>query len=745
MSFLNPLYLIGLAASALPVLFHLFARRRSRRVEFSSLRFLQKLEKTSMRAVRIRQILLLIVRTLLITAVVLAFARPALRGYLGGFFGSSHANTSMVFLVDNSASMSRSDDRGELLKQARESASSLVNLISEGDEATVIPLASIERGKDYRPLHNKRDVLNALAEIKIADRGAGLSDGLRMASSVLAQSHNVNKEVYLLSDGQARNLREEGGAIDSTKAMKLFDASTKCFTMTLGQGEKLQGRNLALDSLRPTTTVFEPGRPVTFEGWVRNTTADAASNIVLSLFYNDERVAQKTIANIAGHATERVELQGPLRGAGRIAVRAELESDALPFDNARYSVVDVPASRRIGIFTEDPSQATFATLALSQALTQSNVGLPFATDVRRMPELRTLATFPDRYDAVLILLGPSTIEGPDASALKSYLANGHGAGVFLMPGLDVPATNKAFATIGFPPIVAKEGTLSDAAHYQSFAQFDFRHPFFEGMFEAISTSDGTLRGIESPKIYEYYSMRQNGAEPLIKLSNGFAFLTEMHIGTGDAFIFAIPPTLQFSDFPRKSIFLPVIRRTAAYASAIHTRTGDNVKNQFVTTEPFEVELPSTRDKKEAGVSSTVLIKGPGGLSERAPVLIGADGRSFIHVDAANVAGNYTAYRDAEAREPIAAFAVNISSDESDLRTSSDKDLNDFLIARMLASKPVVVRLVPNARDLPKIVDQSRYGVELWQSMLIAALLLAIIELIIAREGGQRIPLVPVAA
>src|ERR1700733_1841241 len=146
MNFLNPLFLFGLAASSLPVLFHLFAKKRSRRVEFSSLRFLQKLEKTSMRAVKIRQLLLLIIRTLLVTAIVLAFARPALRGYLGSFFGSSHANTSMVFLLDNSASMSRSDERGELLKQSKDAASTIAGMLGAGDDATVIPLAAIERG-----------------------------------------------------------------------------------------------------------------------------------------------------------------------------------------------------------------------------------------------------------------------------------------------------------------------------------------------------------------------------------------------------------------------------------------------------------------------------------------------------------------------------------------------------------------------------------------------------------------------
>jgi hypothetical protein len=207
MTFLNPFVLFGLAAASLPVLFHLFARRRSRRVEFSSLRFLQKLEKTSMRAVKLRQWLLLLIRTLLIACLVMAFARPALRGYLGSFFGASHANSSVVYLIDNSASMTRSDESGALLVQAKRSAQAIAGLMQQGDEATVIPLASLERGKEYTPLHTKQDVLRAIEDVRAADRPAELDDGLRVASAVLSRSVNVNKELYLLTDAKSRNLR----------------------------------------------------------------------------------------------------------------------------------------------------------------------------------------------------------------------------------------------------------------------------------------------------------------------------------------------------------------------------------------------------------------------------------------------------------------------------------------------------------------------------------------------------------
>jgi hypothetical protein len=270
MTFLNPFALFALAAASLPILFHFFAQRRSRRVEFTSLRFLEKLEKTSMRTVKLKQWLLLIIRTLLIICLVLAFSRPALRGYLGNFFGSSHANSTLVLLIDNSASMSRSDEHGELLKQAKEASTEIARLMEDGDEAAVIPMGSIEPGKQYPTFHTKSEVLKAIDEVKLSDRPAQLSDALSLASATLARSQNVNREVYLLSDGQKRNLltsQDASGANDSAR-IKLFDEQAKVFHLELGAQANESASNLSLDSLKVVTTVFEPGRPVEFQAFV---------------------------------------------------------------------------------------------------------------------------------------------------------------------------------------------------------------------------------------------------------------------------------------------------------------------------------------------------------------------------------------------------------------------------------------------------------------------------------------------
>ncbi|MEP7234555.1 MAG: BatA domain-containing protein, partial [Ignavibacteriota bacterium] len=327
MSFLNPYVLFGLIAASFPVLFHFFAQRKARRVEFSSIRFLQKLEKSSMRKVKLRQILLLILRTLLIICLVMAFARPALRGYLGGFFGTSHANTTLVLLIDNSASMSRRDAGGTYFKQAIDAATEISGALEDGDEAVIIPLASLERGKEYPALHGLSEVRSAISGLRIADGSAQIEDGLRIASATLAKSHNVNKELYLIGDAQSRNYKSISTPKpdSATGRLKLFDDRTRLFISDIGEAEKNLGRNLSLDSLKTKTTIFESGRPIEFEAFVRNSGDGASENAVVSLFYNDERVAQRSITGLSKDKTEKLSLSAQPRGAGLVSVRAELE------------------------------------------------------------------------------------------------------------------------------------------------------------------------------------------------------------------------------------------------------------------------------------------------------------------------------------------------------------------------------------------------------------------------------------
>ena len=139
MTFLNPLALIGLLAAAIPIMLHLLNLRKLRTIEFSTLDFLKELQKTRIRRLKLRQLLLLILRTLLVLLVVLAFSRPTLKGTHIRSLGS-HAKTSAVFMIDDSYSMTASDDQGVLLRQAKQAANNLVQLFNDGDEVFLLKL-----------------------------------------------------------------------------------------------------------------------------------------------------------------------------------------------------------------------------------------------------------------------------------------------------------------------------------------------------------------------------------------------------------------------------------------------------------------------------------------------------------------------------------------------------------------------------------------------------------------------------
>src|SRR4030067_3800376 len=138
--FLNPFILFGLVPASIPLLIHLFTRRRLKKVEFSSLQFLKSLEKTRIRQVKLKNILLLLLRTLIVILIVLAFARPALKGELAGL--GKPAATSAVVLIDDSYSLGTQTSQGSLFEIAQKKGAEILNSLSSQDEVAVIYLSN---------------------------------------------------------------------------------------------------------------------------------------------------------------------------------------------------------------------------------------------------------------------------------------------------------------------------------------------------------------------------------------------------------------------------------------------------------------------------------------------------------------------------------------------------------------------------------------------------------------------------
>src|SRR5262245_25567675 len=101
MSLLNPLFLLGLAAVALPVVVHLVRRTKAPRIEFPSLMFVRRIPQKTIRRRQLQNLLLLLLRSLAFLLLVLAFVRP----YFGGSQAEIGGQRASLILLDTSFSM----------------------------------------------------------------------------------------------------------------------------------------------------------------------------------------------------------------------------------------------------------------------------------------------------------------------------------------------------------------------------------------------------------------------------------------------------------------------------------------------------------------------------------------------------------------------------------------------------------------------------------------------------------------
>ena len=137
MSFLTPLFLIGLAGLAVPVLLHLIQRERKQVVQFPSLMFLRRIPYQSVRRRRIHHWLLLMMRLAALALIVFAFARPFFRGAETPASAAGGARE-VVILVDRSYSMGYGDRWSRAIAAAR----SAIESLGPADRVSIVLFAS---------------------------------------------------------------------------------------------------------------------------------------------------------------------------------------------------------------------------------------------------------------------------------------------------------------------------------------------------------------------------------------------------------------------------------------------------------------------------------------------------------------------------------------------------------------------------------------------------------------------------
>jgi len=687
LNFLNSAILLGLAAVLLPLLIHLFTRSKARPVVFSSLRFLRALQNQKIRRVRLRQILLLILRTLIVALLVLGFARPTCRTTASP--QRADAKTSTVIILDHSASMSCQYQGVTSLQTARSAASQFVAAMQPGDELFVVSSNDTTADLWRRAYHDYAIVQKQIDALEPVFTGTDLSGALKFSQNLLMGAHNINKEIVLFSD-----LQKSGFKVDS---LALRDEQLRLFAVPVRPPATA---NLTITSVELKSSILQPGRPVELQVGVSNWSDAPAQNKIVQIFADGRRMAQRVVSLESG--TSAVETFHLLidRG-GWVKGYALLEEDDLSEDNRRYFSFYIPEHIQLAIVGEESRGKAFLSLVMSPD--------PESGDYFKIKSMvpERLLTQPLDSLNVIVLYDLHQLASAVVAKLRDFQEKGGGLVVILGEQTDVRWYNQSFApALGLPLV----GAITEESGPVSIGRSDLEHPIFSGIF---TESEGRFA---SPRFsFALKLLPALNAHTIMSLSNGDPFLVENRNRQGANLLFASSFEPDVSDIAYKTIFAPLIYRSLSYVG-IQSQNRDDA---FRTGDLLRYRLPGQL------LSRKLEMERPGEEVDAVKPVLTAAG-AWIEYQATTLPGVYTLFADG--RE-IAVWAVNIPADEFDLEAVKQADLE----------KRYHMQMVTPPGALADAVKERRMGRELWRYFILAALLLLLTEMLIYREKGEVAP------
>lgn len=691
MNFLNPLALIGLAAASIPLVLHLLNLRRLKTIDFGTLRFLQELQQKQVRKLKLQQLLLLIIRTLLVVFAVLALSRPTIKSSLP-LLGST-SRSSVVILVDNSGSMEAADGGGPRMLQAKRAAREVFSGLRDGDEVVVLPMT----GRDpERRVDFTRTFANADEQIEALHGTGGTSslmESLRAAKQVLSRALHQQKEIYVISDAQTSLTWKDPA--DTSYALA-DDVSV--FLVRIGEGQKGIEQNLSVDSINVVTKLVQPDKPVEIEAFIRNGSERDVQGALVSLAFDGRRIAQIS-ADVAAKSTKRVSLAASPQRYGMISASIELESDAIDRDNIRYAGLLIPRPSRVGLI------GSVADLMLVRTVLSLPGMERFAPSIQTFQTMAQASSVLSQLDVLIITAGEYT--SVDATVLRQFLESGGGAMVFAGAGVQTLTSASGLQ-------LQQERVASAEAPY-AVSTIDKAHPLYSGVF--VSTQDQAAAR-ETSKIVRIQPA--SGGLDIVRTSAG-GLVTEFAVGQGKLMYIAVSPTLEWGTYPLTGLFAATTLRSTMYLVASRDQ---GVYADF--GESVSVPVSAT----VAGQDRFVVQDVESVKQLVAPVRLPSS--TFLSVPPQYQPG--VVKISTTDSTPVTTVTVNAKTAESILTYFASGEWKRN--SQPIIKQQELVAELDAGSSVAKAVQQARTGSELWSLFTILALLMALAEMAIAKFYGR---------
>jgi hypothetical protein len=690
MSFLAPLFLLGLAAIAVPIYVHLIQRERKDIIEFPSLMFIRRIPYQSVERRRIHNWWLLALRLAALALIVAAFARPFFT--IDSIVSAATAGGSreVVILLDRSASMGYGDHWARAQAEARR----IVSDLGGDDRATLV---LFDRGAEeaVRATSDRGSLMAAIEAASVSSESTRFAPALRLAQSLLSRSDRSRLEAFLITDFQRSGWERQEeiplpeGATITPVSVADVDTTGLAVTSVAFDREAFSGQQRVAVTAGLTNRGGDPVRQAVqleIDGRIVGTREVSLEPFTSgSVVFDQVTVAE---ANVRG------------------VVRAG--TDKLPKDNDFYFVLS--PSRPVSVLIVEADGADRGASLYVSTVLRLGVTPPFESEVIRAAAVSS-STLEGR--ALVILNDASSLSTASANALAAFVERG--GGLLIAVGDRTPVSGAwplLPGTLGAPVdrLALRGGTLGF---------LDYSHPVLDDFKDPRTGNFANMRFLK------YRTLTPGPQDKVLaRFDDGAAALVERKVGNGLVLAFTSTLDTSWNDMPRNGMFLPLMHEIATYLSRYEEpRSWQNVGRMLDISAPVGAIVRQGQASTRLGTSAVVV--SPSGQQST----LGQSGAPSIEL---TEQGFYSVRLAGSGDRRPFAIAVNLDPAESDLSALTPAD---FLAS--VTSQAAVAQRGPSLEpeEIKPVDIEKEQGV--WWYLLMVGLLLLLAESILSNVQSSR--------
>jgi len=678
MTFLNAMFLTALPLVAVPIVLHLLRRRQRQVVSWGAMQFLTDAVSDGRRFDRVEEWLLLALRTTVLLALVLALARPLVRG----LSPQTAVVEDVVVVIDDSLSTDRSMPGGQVSDAIRNRVRQFVEERGGGEGVRLMLAAEGPRWLVEQPIPadaaGKRQLLAAVDGLKPTRGAANFLNCLRLASSLEAGEEGTVRRVVIFTDGQAKGWAVESRGVWARlrSAIEQSKRNIRCEVVAVDVPPAV-GANLSIDRVLSSRQVAGEGEMVTFTAQITNTgTADAPpSTVVWSI--DGKRQGETDVPQVGARQTTKVQWRWSFERRGVCDVSATVDSaDLLALDNDAGVVIDIVEAVPVLVLVPEAGLETEENSFLAAALSydadkkdkdkekqNGNVKSEWSSLYHPTfihfseAEKETIA----HYHAVIVSslgeLSPAAVE-----KLSAYVREGGGLWLMLGSQIDRDEFNRRWHSNGTGLCPVPLSSLVRPADRDS-AEAAIHPPAGDHPTTAVIADTDRL-DIDRVRLRRYHSfIRQPGQEltPLLESGLGAPLALLHHVGKGRVIVQAYPLRTDWTDLAISKSFVVMVQDWLAYLTQPAA-----TRFNLAAREPFIYQRESGTEEEQAELTL------PDGLKIAVKPIDRGDGLVY-RVAATGLPGRYRLRIPAGKESRELPFRVSRSAAESDLTPLGSDD------------------------------------------------------------------------